>query len=644
MKTRLASLASAALLFALAIAAASPALAVSGRPDAIWARSTNGAPITLDGVMNEPAWAVADSVIIAFRADTGPPGSGYQFEGGRVPVDSNYAVLKFLTVGNQLYMGAKVKDQSVGGGPLFNRFDGFIMDLKDHSVPGSPKPVAEYTWSWWNDQLAAPVLNQAPTFYGRWGENPHGTPRTAEDIANWDAAYVVDGTVNEDTVHAFSPKTPQFDNGYTVEMRFNLAPMGYDVTQANGDIVEWNISIYDCDWFWPLDNTKFSSNRVWWQDPWGNVGWYGEVRIHAKPSVNIASGPSPAIPAELTIPSAGALAAPVIDGNLNDPVWAKAPSFDIRYGDDALRATYGPIPQARSGQYQPTINGSQAFVADPGDMTVKYVVKGNWLYFGFDVRDQSVQYALDPDRWDGVKVILDDHTLRNSDHALQNRSLTFQVGPGGTLIAQDYLPFLRDTAGGAQVALQLKPGTTVEDTTTTNVDTGYTAELAVDLTKLGYPDGLGDGIIHLGIDLMDGDSYPNPADSYGTRTWYGRERDNVCCPIYAYADPTAVVAVGDPGIHPPGSYLLLGASPNPVRSLSTVKYSLGAISRVTMELYDPAGRKLATRDLGVRPAGTNAALVPKPPASGIVFYRLRITDPDDGAVRATLSGKLTYLK
>jgi len=46
----------------------------------------------------------------------------------------------------------------------------------------------------------------------------------------------------------------------------------------------------------------------------------------------------------------------------------------------------------------------------------------------------------------------------------------------------------------------------------------------------------------------------------------------------------------------------------------------------------------------VRMAGENAAVVPKPPASGIVFYRLRITDPASGAERATLSGKLTFLK
>jgi hypothetical protein len=239
MNTRHASWPGLAIAIALTLGCALPAHAVSGRPDAIWARSTNGAPITLDGNMNEPAWAVADSVIINYGVDTGPPGSGWKPEGGHLPSDPTHAVLKFLTVGNVLYMGAKVSDKSVGGSATFNFFDGLLMDLKNHADPGSPKPVSEYFWSWWNDQLVGtPPLNQAPTFYGTYGENPHGTPRTPAQIAAWDAAYIVDGTVNEDSVHAFSPKTLQNDNGYTVEMKFDLASQGYDVTGPNGDILE----------------------------------------------------------------------------------------------------------------------------------------------------------------------------------------------------------------------------------------------------------------------------------------------------------------------------------------------------------------------------------------------------------------------
>jgi len=32
-----------------------------------------------------------------------------------------------------------------------------------------------------------------------------------------------------------------------VEFKFNLTARGYDVTRAGGDIVEFNVSIYDAD-------------------------------------------------------------------------------------------------------------------------------------------------------------------------------------------------------------------------------------------------------------------------------------------------------------------------------------------------------------------------------------------------------------
>jgi len=49
-------------------------------------------------------------------------------------------LLKFLTVGNQLYMAATVRDSSIGGSSVFNKFDGFLMSLKNHSSSSHPSP------------------------------------------------------------------------------------------------------------------------------------------------------------------------------------------------------------------------------------------------------------------------------------------------------------------------------------------------------------------------------------------------------------------------------------------------------------------------------------------------------------------------
>jgi hypothetical protein len=608
----------------------------AARTDAIWARSTNGASITLDGQLNEAAWAAAESTVIRFGIDAGVPGSGAKFEAGRVPSDSTHATLKFLTVGNQLYLGAFMRDKSIGGSGDFNLFDGLLMDLKNHSVNAAPKPPAEYLYGWWYEgATGTPPINQPPAFKGLWAELPVGSPRTPAQIAAWDAVTTVIGTANSDTT---------LDTGYVIEMRFDLGVMGYDITDSDGDVIEWNVSIYDCDWNWPLDGARFSANRVWWQDPWGNVGWYGQVRIHARPGVHVASGPAPVIAPELILPRAGVLAAPVIDGNLNDPVWAQSPSLLLKYGDDAVRAGYGNPGQHRAGQHQPSVNEGLADVVDPGDATVKYIVKDNWLYFGFDVRDQVVQNTNNPERRDGFSVMLTEKVLRGPDRELLNRQLSFEVSPTGTALAGDYLPFLRDSLAGAQVALLLKPGTTV-DTVGFSPDQGYTAELAVDLTKLGYPSGLGDGIVHMGLVLYDGDSFGSTfTDSYATRTWWWRERANTCCPVWAYADPTAVVAVGDPPPGAPGAYAILGASPNPVRSNATVRIQLARASRIVLETYDVAGRKLLTQNLGIHPAGAGQIAVPRAEGPGLILYRLFVTDPGTGEERATLSGKLTFVK
>ena len=174
---------------------------------------------------------------------------------------------------------------------------------------------------------------------------------------------MVDGLSNDDAAD---------DVGYTVEMRFNLTPMGYDVTQPEGDVIEWNISIYDTDWFWPIDIATFSSNRVWWQSPWGNDIWYNEVRIMARPDVTISSGPVPPLDPEVVIP--GLDESPVMDGALTDPVWADPGiySFDLGWMDVDLMATYDGVGPFRAGYYQPPVHGGEAFVIDPPDANVKF--------------------------------------------------------------------------------------------------------------------------------------------------------------------------------------------------------------------------------------------------------------------------------
>ena len=129
-----------AVLVGLAIGAASPAIGQAPRQDYIWARNaTDGGTITLNGVLSEPAWALAESMKVRYPLDAGVPGSGWKIEAGQESTDSTDATLKLLVHGNQLYLGAVVQDSSVGGSKDFNRFDGLLMAVKDHAESECPE-------------------------------------------------------------------------------------------------------------------------------------------------------------------------------------------------------------------------------------------------------------------------------------------------------------------------------------------------------------------------------------------------------------------------------------------------------------------------------------------------------------------------
>lgn len=608
-----------------------PVSAQAPRKDAIWARRSTS-PITLDGVLGEAAWSMAESVVVRMAQDAGIPGSGYKYEAGVLPSDPTHATLKFLVVGNELYLGAIVRDQSIGGSLDFNRFDGLLMALKDHADAAAPKPPSEYFYAWWYPENADPQpTGQSPAFIGRWADWPPGSARTPQQIANWDAVTVVNGLSNSDAT---------LDSRYTIEMRFNLTAMGYDVTRVEGDVVEWNVSIYDCDWYWPLDVPRFSANRVWWQGPWGNTMWYHQVSLFARPDITTSTAVLPAIGPELSIPNATNLAAPVLDGLLNEQVWNfPAYAFDIRYGDDALRQTYPGNGPYRAGQYQPTVNGGQAAILDPADARVKMFHHGDRLYLGFDVRDQVVQYHANFDRWDGFVVTLNERVARGPDNQLLGRRLSFQVGPTGAAVPGDYLTTLVSN-GGAQVAMALKPGTSV-DTLGTSADTGYTAEMWIDLTRFGYPSGLGDRAVFLGVNHLDGDSFLPFTDSYGTRTWWFREYEAQCCPVWGHLDSRLATDAGEPPDAIDTS-VLLGAFPNPGRQ-SAIRYALARSSRVTLHVFDVAGRLVDRQDLGVLAAGERETLF-EVEGSGMYLYRIDVEDPSSGTLRKSLTGRIVVVK
>jgi hypothetical protein len=225
------------------------------------------------------------------------------------------------------------------------------------------------------------------------------------------------------------------------------------------------------------------------------------------------------------------------------------------------------------------------------------------------------------------------------------RRFVCRVGPTGQADPLEYLDYLINTLQGGEVGLKLKPGTTV-DTLGATGDAGYSVEMRIDLTKLGYPPGLGDHLLFMGLCLYDGDSFTPITKSYGTRTWWFREREGSSSSCWAYLDVnTGVVGVDDGPASAATSLALLGNTPNPFRSATNIHFTLPSASRVKLEVFDLQGRTVHSSDLGLLAAGPHqAGFSAGERQPGLYLYRLHVTDASSGATRGTLAGKMMVLK
>jgi hypothetical protein len=621
------------------------------RTDVIWARTTPN-PITLDGKLLEPDWAQAESLLISFGKDNGMPGSGFTTDGWPVvPTDPlNNVVVKFLVHEDSLYVAFSVKDSSIGGGPWPGpaKWEGVLSNLRNKSGTDRPVPNGEIYYAWNTEGWADPATGNVgalPGYFGQVSGYNRDTTSASDPFSGfkkaqvWDAATTVDGLTNADSV---------IDNGYIMEFKINLKAYGYTPMATDGDIVMYSFSIYDSDWQWfrgadTLKN-RFAINKAWAQGPWGSNN-NNHLRVFVKPSVTTTSGALPTVGPDLVIPNGAGFDAPTIDGKLDEPVWSATGvgKLLLRYGSDAIRNAYPNTAPFRSGQYQPEVNGGKAAIFDADTAIIKYFFKDDALYLGFDVKDKYVQYFNSLDRWDGFRVMITDRAKRDGDSVLVARNMTFiidSVGGDGRREDLAHLSGAWDSSGQAvNVMTSLNAGTTV-DTIGATPDNGYTAEMKVDLLKLGYPAGRGDGVLFFGVCRFDGDGDPNFQNSYGYRVWFMREQTWQDGVAWMYMDPnTLVTSVGEEIAGTPREFKLLGNYPNPFNPTTTIRFSMPQRNEVTLEVYDVLGRLVASQQLGVQQSGDrevtfNAANL----ASGVYTYRLRTAAND------VVAGRMMLLK
>ena len=613
------------------------------RQDAIWARYVPAGTITMDGVLDETAWAQADSITITYGQPGLLPTSGYKKEtdgGPGVVTDPTNATIKFLVdSNNQLWLAFDIPDSSIGGNDIWPKFDAVLMSVKNKlqldgsSFMASP---AEIFYTFYTKSLpdSTPVVGSVPRIVGSYG-NYDGSPRTPAQIAVVDARTVVNGTSND----------AGRDQGWVTEMRINLDSLGYNVNQADGDVVALNFSIWDNDFLFENDPLKMYSTKTYYQAPWGNVNTINVARVYGKTDVGLTNS-LPAIAPDFVIPNGANYPDPVIDGKPDEAVWDGAYTFNLGWDIQTLRTDYPGVAKYMSGRYQPSFTTPPSYppIIDPSFAVIKMFFKDKYLYFSADVTDGVVSGTTIFDLIDGVRLVLGHRTELNdveNNMIFKNCRVSFSFTGLGA--PYEYLKTLVDS-GKAQFGAALKGATTVNNNT--DFDEGYSVEMKIDLTGLDYPADLGDKVLFCGVMLADGDTFEDPLSNYGTRVWWFRELEGGPTSAWAVLDPGTLVGVNDEKIvYIPNSIQLYGNYPNPFNPSTKIKFAIPETGDVNIIIYNTVGEEVKNVNLINKNAGEldysfNASSL----SSGVYFYKISLNNSVSGKSYISNVGKMILLK
>jgi hypothetical protein len=335
---------------------------------------------------------------------------------------------------------------------------------------------------------------------------------------------------------------------------------------------------------------------------------------------------------------------PAIDGILDDAAWDSAYTFEIAWGDEDIRNSYPGIGKILSGQFQPTISGQAelAPVIDPSHAEIKIFYKDTYLYIGATVDDAVVKGATSDnlDHVDGINFIVNNRNLVHAMNFYQNSSFVVYFDTNGTASAREYM--IADS-GYAEYSVTLREGTTVDDSS--DIDVGYIVEARIDLTALGYSSTLDDGLLFMGVDLYDSDNFENPADDYGTRTWWFKENNDLGPLPWGVLNPTPV-GIDDRDLATiPDDLRLYGNYPNPFNPVTKIKYSIPADGDVTLSIYNVLGETVMSRNIpnqlkGSQEFNFDASSL----SSGVYLYRIKLNSQADGRVYESKAGKMILMK
>lgn len=632
----------------LGLLVASPAFAQLDRTagdaaDVVWARDIGSATITLDGTLNEPEWAQAESITLQWDDVLGFPGSGQQFQTNPneldAPPDPINATVSFLRKGNDLYIAVNAMDKSVGGNGLFAS-DGVHMTLiNKNDRPTDFSEIddnfastrEELFYSWWGrgrDMDTTAAGNQIPGispwgYSSAFGSGYDDSTRTDLNEEAFDFASMVDGVSNDD-YNGGSTATP--DVGYTMEFMVSVDSLGWDLTQMMSRMPV-TIAIQDADYDWPREANPglYANTRSWWQGQWANTLSQGTAYIAADPSVTVGSGATPAYTEpELVVVNANRVRPEfVIDGALDEEAWMDVdPQFALQYKATPEELDAG-LPGVLSPYYNFYFHPDDNEVIDPTEGRIRMLYQGSMLYLGLDTDDNAVNGIDGESGRDGFRFIIRSRDSTQSTLQAEHLRFDFSVDSTGA-IRFNTLPDEVEEGTDIVGAVSLKGASTAADPT--DIDTGYQMEVAIDLTAIGYPEDLNGEQIWISFTYFDGDALEDDSQSYSTRTWSMGERNNGAS-IMAYLDPASDLAVASED-GPAGAVLrALGSYPNPATGIATIRYELPRPATVIVDVFDVLGRQIQTVETGLQAEGVQMTTLDASGLSaGAYVYRVRMDD------------------
>jgi hypothetical protein len=123
-------------------------------------------------------------------------------------------------------------------------------------------------------------------------------------------------------------------------------------------------------------------------------------------------------------------------------------------------------------------------------------------------------------------------------------------------------------------------------------------------------------------------SGPNRVVFFGFPFYYVKDAEAIPVAQWVMQQLGEPYAVDEARTTMPSSSRLLGARPNPARTLTGIEYELAAAQHVRLTLYDAVGREVRELVNGFEPAGRHLAVwnrctrEDRPVPSGLYFYRL----------------------